>query len=127
MMTRKTGLMFKANWPPLISNAEAARPRHSSWACVESAVSRDCCSLYAQIAREDARRARSAHRQSRREIFEMLQALRWQGLTYSEIPKRAGYERRRVTNWLASNVPRDRNRAALNPIAPLYFEAFLAA
>lgn len=72
------------------------------------------------------RRARLAHRQSRQEIFEMLHALRQQGLTYSEIAKRTGYERRSVTNWLTSNAPRDRNRAALSPTSPLYFEAFLA-
>lgn len=72
------------------------------------------------------RRARMAHRQSRQEIFEMLQALRRQGLTYSEIARRTGYERRSVTNWLTSSAPRDRNRPALNPTSPLYFEAFLA-
>ena len=72
------------------------------------------------------RRARLAHRQSRQEIFEMIHALRQQGLTYSEIARRTGYERRSVTNWLTSNAPRDRNRAALNPTSPLYFEAFLA-
>lgn len=72
------------------------------------------------------RRARLAHRQSRQETFEMLHALRQQGLTYSEIARRTGYERRSVANWLTSNTPRDRNRAALNPTSPLYFEAFLA-
>ena len=39
------------------------------------------------------RRARLAHRQSRQEIFEMLHALRQQGLTYSEIAIRTGYKR----------------------------------
>lgn len=72
------------------------------------------------------RRARLAHRQSRQEIFDMLHALRQRGLTYSEIARRTGYERRSVTNWLTSNAPRDRKRAALNPTSPLYFEAFLA-
>ncbi|MFB9795253.1 ISL3 family transposase [Shinella granuli] len=72
------------------------------------------------------RRARLAHRQSRQDIFEMLHALRQQGLTYSEIARRTGYERRSVANWLTSNAPRDRKRAALNPTSPLYFEAFLA-
>jgi transposase len=72
------------------------------------------------------RRARMAHRQTRQEIFDMLHALRQQGLTYSEIARRTGYERRSVTNWLTSNAPKDRNRAALNPTSPLYFEAFLA-
>ena len=66
------------------------------------------------------------HRQSRQEIFDTLQALRQQGLTYSEIARRTGYERRSIANWLTSNAPRDRNRAALNPTSPLYFEAFLA-
>jgi transcriptional regulator with XRE-family HTH domain len=56
----------------------------------------------------------------------MLHALRQQGLTYSEIARRTGYERRSVANWLTSNIPRDRNRAALNPTSPLSFEAFLA-
>ena len=54
-----------------------------------------------------------------------LQALPQQGLTYSEIARRTGYERRSIANWLTSNAPRDRNRAALNPTSPLYFEAFL--
>lgn len=72
------------------------------------------------------RRARLAHRQSRQDIFDTLHALRQEGLTYSEIARRTGYERRSVTNWLASGAPRDRNRAALNPTSPLYFEAFLA-
>ena len=72
------------------------------------------------------RRARMAHRQTRQEIFDMLHALRQQGLTYSEIARRTGYERRSVTNWLTSNAPKDRKRAALNPTSPLYFEAFLA-
>ncbi|WP_353654276.1 ISL3 family transposase [Agrobacterium sp. Ap1] len=77
-------------------------------------------------ARSQQRRARLAHRQSRQEIFEMLQALRQQGLTYSEIARRTGYERRSIANWLTSSAPRDRNRAALNKTSPLYFEAFLA-
>ncbi|WP_446686530.1 ISL3 family transposase [Phyllobacterium trifolii] len=71
------------------------------------------------------RRARMAHRQSRQDIFEMLHALRQQGLSYSEISRRTGYERRSIANWLTSNAPRDRSRAALNPTSPLYFEAFL--
>ncbi|MBB3148533.1 transposase [Phyllobacterium trifolii] len=72
------------------------------------------------------RRARLQHRQSRQETFAPLQALRQQGLTYSEIARRTGYERRSIANWLTSNAPRDRNRAALNPTSPLYFETFLA-
>ncbi|MDQ0561133.1 transposase [Rhizobium mesoamericanum] len=77
-------------------------------------------------ARSQQRRARLAHRQSRQEIFDTLQALRQQGLTYSEIARRTGYERRSIANWLASDAPRDRNRAALNPTSPLYFQYFLA-
>jgi transcriptional regulator with XRE-family HTH domain len=50
-----------------------------------------------------------------------LQALRRQGLTYSEIARRTGYERRSIANWLTSNAPRDRNRAALNPTSPRAF------
>lgn len=56
----------------------------------------------------------------------MLQALRQQGLAYSEIARRTGYERRSFRNWLTSSAPRDRTRAALSPTSPLYFEAFLA-
>ncbi len=52
------------------------------------------------------RRARLAHRQSRQEILETLQALRQQGLTYSEIARQTGYERRSIANWLTSNAPR---------------------
>ncbi len=72
------------------------------------------------------RRARLAHRQSRQEVFEKLHALRQQGLAYSEIAIRTGYERRSVTNWLTSSAPRDRNRTALSPTSPLYFQSFLA-
>lgn len=72
------------------------------------------------------RRARLAHRQSRQEIFDMLHALRQQGLSYSEIARRTGYERRSITKWLKFEAPQDRRRAALNPTSPWYFEAFLA-
>jgi transposase len=77
-------------------------------------------------ARSQQRRARLAHRQSRQEIFDTPQALRQQGLTYSEIARRTGYERRSIANWLTSNAHRDRNRVSLNSTSPLYFEAFLA-
>lgn len=72
------------------------------------------------------RRARLAHRQSRREIFEKLRALREEGLSYSEIARQTGYERRSVANWLKFKVPPDRRRAALTPTSPWYFETFLA-
>ncbi|PBB51929.1 ISL3 family transposase [Mesorhizobium loti] len=71
------------------------------------------------------RRARLAHRQSRQEIFDMLHALRQEGLSYSEIARRTGYERRSVTKWLKLEAPPDRRRAALNSTSPWYFEAFL--
>lgn len=51
------------------------------------------------------RRARLAHRQSRQEIFEMLHALRQEGLSYSEIARRTGYERRSVAKWLKFKAP----------------------
>ncbi|ESW63719.1 hypothetical protein X772_36265 [Mesorhizobium sp. LSJC280B00] len=72
------------------------------------------------------RRARLAHRQFRQEIFETLHALRDEGLSYSEIARRTGYERRSIANWLKFKAPPDRRRAALNPTSPWYFEAFLA-
>ena len=72
------------------------------------------------------RRARLAHRQSRQEIFEKLHALREEGLSYSEIARRTGYERRSVAKWLKFKAPPDRRRAALNPTSPWYFETFLA-
>ncbi len=72
------------------------------------------------------RRARLAHRQSRQEIFGMLHALRQKGLSYSEIARRTGYERRSIAKWLAFKPPPDRRRAALNPTSPWYFETFLA-
>lgn len=71
------------------------------------------------------RRARLAHRQSRQEIFEKLHALREENLSYSEIARRTGYERRSVANWLKFKGPPDRRRAALKPTSPWYFEAFL--
>ena len=72
------------------------------------------------------RRARLAHKQSRQEIFDMLHTLRNEGLSYSEIARRTGYERRSVAKWLKFKVPPDRRRAALNPTSPWYFETFLA-
>jgi len=72
------------------------------------------------------RRARLAHRQSRQEIFDAHHALRQQGLSYSEIARRTGYERRSVTKWLKFEATPDRRRAALKPTSPWYFETFLA-
>ncbi|WP_245269041.1 ISL3 family transposase [Mesorhizobium sp. WSM2561] len=72
------------------------------------------------------RRARLAHRQSRQEIFEMLHAFRQDGLSYSEIARRTGYERRSIVKWLAFEAPPDRRRAALSRTSPWYFETFLA-
>lgn len=72
------------------------------------------------------RRARLAHKQSRQEIFEKLHALREEGLSYSEIARRTGYERRSVAKWLKFEAPPDRRRAALKPTSPWYFETFLA-
>jgi hypothetical protein len=43
-----------------------------------------------------------------------------------ESARRTGYERRSIANWLTSKAHRDRNRSALNPTSPLYFETFLA-
>jgi transposase len=56
----------------------------------------------------------------------MLHALRYEGLSYSEIARRTGYERRSIAKWLAFKAPPDRRRAALNPTSPWYFETFLA-
>lgn len=72
------------------------------------------------------RRARLAHRKSRQEIFDILHTLRQQGLSFSEIARRTGYERRSVTKWLKFETPPDRRRAALKPTSPWYFETFLA-
>jgi transposase len=55
----------------------------------------------------------------------MLHAMRQKGLSYSEIARRTGYERRSVANWLKFLAPPDRRRAALNPTSPWYFETFL--
>lgn len=43
---------------------------------------------------------RLAHRQSRQDIFEMLYALRQDGLSYSEVARQDRYERRSVAKWL---------------------------
>lgn len=77
-------------------------------------------------ARSQRHFARLAHRQSRKEIFDELRALRQRGLSYSEIGRRTGYARRSVANWLSSSAPRDRKRADLKTTSPLYFEEFLA-
>lgn len=50
----------------------------------------------------------------------MLHALREQGLSYSEIARRTGYERRSVTKWLKVKAPPDRRRATLNPASPYF-------
>lgn len=71
--------------------------------------------------------ARMAHRQSRQEMFDTFHALRQRGLSYSEIGRRTGYDRRSVARWLASRAPRQRKRADLKTSSPLYFEEFLAA
>jgi len=119
-------------------------------------VSRDCCGLYAQAAREGAPHARQvadrfhliqnlqgkikaqmslcghgnvrpilsedkiasasaqthsarlAHRQSRKEIFDELHALRQRGLSYSEIGRRTGYDppqRRKLAFFKCSPGP----------------------
>lgn len=77
-------------------------------------------------ARSQRHFARLAHRQSRKEIFDELHALRQRGLSYSEIGRRTGYDRRSVANWLSSSAPRDRKRADLKTTSPLFFEEFLA-
>lgn len=56
----------------------------------------------------------------------MLHALRQEGLSYSAIARRTGYERRSVAKWLKFKAPPDRRRAALNPTSPWCFETFLA-
>lgn len=109
----------------LVQNLQAAIKAQMSFyghANVRPILSEDA------IASVKARRhhARLAHRQSRQEIFDVLHVLRQRGLSYSEISRRTGYDRRSVANWLSSSAPRDRNRAALKPTSPLYFEEFLA-
>jgi len=61
---------------------------------------------------------RRAHRQSRKEVFETVHALSKEGLTCSEIARRAGYGRRSIANWLTFGTPPDRRRA-LQPTSPL--------
>lgn len=77
-------------------------------------------------ARSCFHRARMAHRQTRQEIFDQLHSMRQRGLSYSEISRQTGYERRSVTKWLSTSAPRDRKRAELKTTSPLYFEEFLA-
>lgn len=61
------------------------------------------------------RRTRLAHKQSRREIFEKLRALREEGLSYSEIARQTGYERRSVANWLKFKVPARQAASSTEP------------
>lgn len=56
----------------------------------------------------------------------MLHALRQQGLSFSEIARQTGYERRSIAKWLKFSNAQDRQRAPLTPSSPRYFEAFLA-
>jgi transposase len=62
------------------------------------------------------RRVRHAHRQSRQTVFEMVHALRKEGLSCSEIARRTGYGRRSIAKWLTLDTPPDRRRVALKPI-----------
>ena len=73
------------------------------------------------------RRVRHAHRQSREAVFDTVHALNKEGLSYSEIARRAGYGRRSIAKWLTFEMPPNRQKSALKPTSPLYFEAFLAA
>ncbi|MQW15686.1 ISL3 family transposase [Sinorhizobium meliloti] len=73
------------------------------------------------------RRVRHAHRQSRQAVFDTVHALNKEGLSYSEIARRTGYGRRSIAKWLTFETPPDRQKSALKPTSPLYFEAFLAA
>ncbi|MDE3768699.1 ISL3 family transposase [Sinorhizobium meliloti] len=72
-------------------------------------------------------RRRVRHRQSRQAVFDTVHALNEEGLSYSEIARRTGYGRRSIAKWLTFETPPDRQKAALKPTSPLYFEAFLAA
>ena len=56
----------------------------------------------------------------------MLHTLRQEGLSYSEIARRTGYERRSVAKWLKFKAPPHRRRAALNPTSTWYFGTFLS-
>ena len=71
-------------------------------------------------------RRRVRHRQSRQAVFDTVHALNEEGLSYSEIARRTGYGRRSIAKWLTFETPPDRQKAALKPTSPLYFEAFLA-
>lgn len=71
-------------------------------------------------------RRRHAHRQSRQVVFDTVHALNEEGLSYSEIARRTGYGRRSIAKWLTFETPPDRQKAALSPTSPLYFEALLA-
>ncbi len=73
------------------------------------------------------RRGRHAHRESRQAVFDTVHALNEEGLSCSEIARRTGYGRRSIAKWLTFETPPDRQKAALKPTSPLYFEAFLAA
>ncbi len=70
------------------------------------------------------RRVRHAHQQSRQAVFDTVHALNKQDLSYSEIARRTG--RLSIAKWLTFETPPDRQKAALKPTSPLYFEAFLA-
>lgn len=70
-------------------------------------------------------RSRLAHRESQKEIFTTIHALREQGQSCSEIERRTGFKRRSVAKWLKSEVPPDRRRATLKPTSPWYLEEIL--
>jgi hypothetical protein len=61
-------------------------------------------------ARSQQRRARLAYKQSRQENSRCFKLLRQQGLSYSEIARRTGYERRSIANWRTSSAPRSAPR-----------------
>lgn len=90
-----------------------------------SAVDQDIAEHERHAGAQHRRRARLAHHQSRRSIFETVHALSKQGLSRSEIGHRTGYGPRSIAKWLTFETPPDRRRVTLKPTSPLHFEAFL--
>jgi len=76
-------------------------------------------------ARMYRRFSRQTHRHSRQMVSDTVHALRNQGLSFAEIARQTGYERRSIARWLKCSAPPDRRRAAPKPTSPRYFEDYL--